>query len=385
MSTWLYWHLYHPLLRLCVRLFHHLPTQRKIMFIHNYGLGYGDSPKAMAEEIARRHLGWEMVWGVSDMSLQFPKGVRKVRLSRIRSVYDLATARVIVTTMKGRCHLRKKRSQFFLYVPHGQIGAKYVERQAGDTLGQGYIEGSKWHSRQTDLTLSSSRLFTDEVLEWYWYNGPMLESGLPRNDILFHYDAHDVERIRCKARVKPGTRVVLYAPTFRNEKSNDPYAIDVPGLLATLREKTGEEWTFLFRAHPCFIWYGKPAFDYGERVIDVTAYDDIQELLIASDVLITDYSSTMFDFALLRRPIFLFTKDIAAYQRMRGLKDWFFRVPYPFCHDNAELMAAVSDFDAAAYRKRCEKFDAFYGSREDGHATERVIDLIAERMDGTTR
>ena len=377
----LYWGVYHKVLLQCVKWFYYLPVKKnKIVFMHDFGNGYGDSPKYIAQEMMGRGLNVDMVWLVNDMSLQFPQAIRKVNINRIRAAYDLATAKVIVTTMKGRCNLKKKKEQFFMYMPHGQIGAKFVERQAGNTLNEGYIEGSKWHSSVSDLFISSSKLFTKEMLTWYWYDGEVMECGLPRNDIFFHYTPDDIQDIKKKVGIPDGVKIVLYGPTFRNEPSNEPYAIDTERVLQTLEQKTGEKWIFLFRAHPNFVWYGKPAFEYSDKVMDVTNYPDMQDLLLISDVLISDYSSAMFDFNLMHRPVFLFTKDIEAYQKMRGLKDWYFKVPFPFCHNNDELASAISNYDEQEYHKKCEEFDKFYGNLETGTAAKQIVDRLQTVM-----
>lgn len=377
----LYWGVYHKVLLQCVKWFYYLPVKKnKIVFMHDFGNGYGDSPKYIAQEMMGRGLNVDMVWLVNDMSLQFPQAIRKVNINRIRAAYDLATAKVIVTTMKGRCNLKKKKEQFFMYMPHGQIGAKFVERQAGNTLNEGYIEGSKWHSSVSDLFISSSKLFTKEMLTWYWYDGEVMECGLPRNDIFFHYTPDDIQDIKKKVGIPDGVKIVLYGPTFRNEPSNEPYAIDTERILQTLEQKTGDKWIFLFRAHPNFVWYGKPAFEYSDKVMDVTNYPDMQDLLLISDVLISDYSSAMFDFNLMHRPVFLFTKDIEAYQKMRGLKDWYFKVPFPFCHNNDELASAISNYDEQEYHKKCEEFDKFYGNLETGTAAKQIVDRLQTVM-----
>lgn len=380
-KEFLYWGIYNKLMRACVHLFYYLPVnKRKIVFQHDFGNGYGDSPKYMAEELHRRGGQYDMVWLVKDKGLKFPYFVRSVRLSRLRSVYELATAKVIVTTMKGRSNLKKKKSQFFLYVPHGQIGAKFVERQAGDALGSSYREGSQWHSSVSDLFLSSSKLFTEEVLKWYWYSGEVMECGLPRNDIFFNYTQEDITRIKRKVGLPDNVKVAFYAPTFRDNGNEKAYAIDTKRLLRALEDKTGDKWILLIRLHPCFIWYKQPPFEYSDTVRNVTAYDDMQELLLISDLLISDYSSTMFDFFLMHRPVFLFTTDVEDYQRMRGLKDWFFRVPFPFCSNNDELLQAIKDYDEATYQQRCEEFGEFYGSLEKGTATQMIVDRLEQVM-----
>lgn len=377
----LYHKIYFRLLEKCIDWFYYLPVKKnKIVFLHDFGNGYGDSPKVLAEEITRRGLSYDMVWLVNDMNLDIPNPIRKALMSRIKSVYELATAKVIITTAKSKYYLKKKSTQFFVYIPHGQIGAKYVERQAGDTLSKGYIDGSIWHSKVSNLFISSSKLHTEEELTWYWYDGEVMECGLPRNDIFFHYTPEDVQDIKKKVGIPDGVKIVLYGPTFRNEPSNEPYAIDTERVLQTLEQKTGDKWIFLFRAHPNFVWYGKPAFEYSDKVMDVTNYPDMQDLLLISDVLISDYSSAMFDFNLMHRPVFLFTKDIEAYQKMRGLKDWYFKVPFPFCHNNDELVSAIANYNEQEYRQKCAEFDKFYGNLETGTASQQIVDRLETIM-----
>lgn len=377
----LYHKIYFRLLEKCIDWFYYLPVKKnKIVFLHDFGNGYGDSPKVLAEEITRRGLSYDMVWLVNDMNLDIPNPIRKALMSRIKSVYELATAKVIITTAKSKYYLKKKSTQFFVYIPHGQIGAKYVERQAGDTLSKGYIDGSIWHSKVSNLFISSSKLHTEEELTWYWYDGEVMECGLPRNDIFFHYTSEDIQSIKKKAGIPDGVKVVLYGPTFRNEPSNEPYAIDTERVLQTLEQKTGDKWIFLFRAHPNFVWYGKPAFEYSDKVMDVTNYPDMQDLLLISDVLISDYSSAMFDFNLMHRPVFLFTKDVEAYQKMRGLKDWYFKVPFPFCHNNDELVSAIANYNEQEYRQKCAEFDKFYGNLETGTASQQIVDRLETIM-----
>lgn len=380
-SHYIYDNFYTKLMAKCISWFSWLPVKRnKIVMLHDFGLGYGDSPKCIAEALLKQDKKYDIVWLVNDMSLEIPDPVRKVYLARIRSVYELATAKVIITTMKGRVNLKKKKSQFFVYIPHGQSGAKYVEK-AAKGLGASYIEGSKWHSSISDLFLSSSKMQTQEMRDYFWYKeGEILESGLPRNDIFFNYQDKDIKRLREHLGISDNEYVVLYAPTFRNKGGLSVYDIDTKRLQEVIRKKTGRECTILIRLHPNYIWYGKPSFVYSDKVKDVTNYPDIQELLLISDLLISDYSSTMFDFMLMKRPVFLYTKDIKNYQEMRGLKDWFFKVPFPFCHNNDELCQAIIDLDPSSYLQRCKEFYKLYGSIEDGHATERIVNRLTDIM-----
>lgn len=382
LSHYIYDNFYAKLMKKCIDWFYYLPVKKnKIVMLHDFGLGYGDSPKCIAEALLKQEKKYYIVWLVNNMSLEIPAPIKKVYLARIRSVYELATAKVIITTMKGRVNLKKKKSQFFVYIPHGQSGAKYVEK-AAKGLGASYIEGSKWHSSVSDLFLSSSKMQTQEMRDYFWYEeGEILESGLPRNDIFFNYQEKDIKRLRENLGINNNEYVVLYAPTFRNKGGLSVYDIDTHRLREVIRKKTGRECTILIRLHPNYIWYGKPAFVYSDKVKDVTSYPDIQELLLISDLLVSDYSSTMFDFMLMKRPVFLYAKDIEEYQEMRGLKDWFDQIPFPVCHNNDELCQAILEYDEQSHHSRCEGFDNLYGSLEDGFATKRVVEKLESIMD----
>ena len=379
-QSYLYWHVYTHVMECCVWFFHYLPVcHRKVVLMHDKGEAYGDSPKYIAEELLRRNKGYKLIWMAKNATIKAPDPILTVRFNRISAAYHLATAKIIVTTQKSRCPLRKKKSQFFIYVPHGQIGAKYVERQT-KALGKSYIEGSKWHSAQCNLFLSSSKLFTEEMHTWYWYDGEIWESGLPRNDIFFNYTSEDVKHIKEKVKIRQDLKIAFYAPTFRDNGNEKAYSLDTEQLLQALESKTGYKWVLMVRLHPNFVWFKVPAFNYSNQVLNMTHYPDMQELLLISDILISDYSSTMFDFHLMKRPVFLFAQDVEDYKQMRGLKDWFFKVPFPFCHNNDELCQAILDFDKSSYNCRCNEFDKLYGSMEDGEATTRVVDKLENIM-----
>jgi CDP-glycerol glycerophosphotransferase len=347
--------------------------------LHDFGSGYGDSEKYLAEEIKKQQLPYKISWMVNDEKLEIPSFIKKVRLSRIRSIYEFSTAKVVCTTGKNRFNVKKKESQFFIYIPHGQSGAKYVEAAMANVT-ENYKRNSQWHSSVCNLFISSSKLQTQEMKDYFWYDGEIAEYGLPRNDIFFHYTQEDISSIKKKLGIDCHTKIALFAPTFRDNGNDQAYALDLERIIKKLELKTKEQWVFLVRLHPCFIWYKKPAFHFGSKIIDVTAYPDMQELLLASNILISDYSSTMFDFMLMKRPVFLFTKDMEDYQRMRGLKDWFSQVPFPICYDNDELIQAIKDFDAQKYQDDIERFNHLYGSLENGEATQKLLERIKSIM-----
>jgi CDP-glycerol glycerophosphotransferase len=192
---------------------------------------------------------------------------------------------------------------------------------------------------------------TKLLKEKFWYGGEILEKGIPRNDIFFKTELHAEmkSRISSKYNIPEGNLIVLYAPTFRRKISIDPYRIDWNNVIPALKEKfDNKEITVLLRLHPNLIGSVdvSPLLN-NPSVIDVTLYHDMQELLCISDVLITDYSSSMFDFTMQRRPCLLYAVDIEKYDR--GYYFDFRDLPYPVATDEASLIENIRKFDKEKY------------------------------------
>jgi len=354
-----------------------LPVKsNKVVFINFDGRGYGCNPKYIAEEILRRSLPWDLVWLVENPDECVPKGIRKATFGNRQGIFEVATAKVIVTNVKTDLHLIKKRNQYVIQTWHGSYGAKLVEKEAEEKLPSGYIRESKRNSRQTDLVLSNSEAMTRLIKESFWYDGEILECGLPRNDMLFSPDAEKVAKIKAELGLSRETKLVLYAPTFRDGGSMDAYGLDCEAILEKLRSG-GEDWRILTRLHPNVCTAQSP-FPENEYIINATHYPDIQELLLASDILITDYSSTPFEFAAMGKQVYIFATDIASYQTQRGLKDDFFTTPYPVNTTNEELLKQIDLYSPELEAEQAAKFMACFGGADKGNAAQKVVDHIEQ-------
>lgn len=378
----LYEKFYHPIMMLCIRLFHYLPVKKnKIVFNNDLGLGYGCNLKYVCDEILRQQLPYELVWIVKNYSYQMPAGVRKSLISRIKSVYDLSTAKIVINNIKGYMNVWKKESQYFIYIPHGQTGAKKGEKEMNN-LTSAYLNATLWHSSQMDLFVTCSTAQSKDMVENFWCTCEILQCGFPRNDIFFKPQEKRIIQIKRELNIPLDKKCLLYAPTFRDNGDDTAYALDMERLQSTLSKKYQNDWVILVRLHPNFFWYKEPHFEYSDTILNVTTYDDIQELFLISDILITDYSSTMFDFNNTHRPIFLFATDVDEYRKMRGLKDFYFTVPFPLCRNNDELMNAIEKHNEQDYKKKLEAFNIIYGDVDDGHASERVVERLKEVING---
>lgn len=171
-------------------------------------------------------------------------------------------------------------------------------------------------------------------------------------------------------------KLLLYAPTFRDDSDFSCYNIDFERLLKVLPQGDNTTWKIIVRLHPN-VMFNVGLFHYNDSIINGSVYPDQQELCMISDCLITDYSSIIGDFLLMNKPVFLYVPDLDFYSDKsigRGLRDFFFQLPFPFSHNQAELESHISKFNNMDNSERVKEFiKTYYETFDDGHASERVV------------
>ena len=370
----LYWRTQSKFYKICGELFHWLPENRKkIVFDNFFGHGFGDSPKYIAEEIIRRDLKYDLVWIVSDLNMEVPPQVRKVKLLSIRTTYELSTAKIIVSNVKVNLPYHKKSSQYYIQTWHGSMAFKSIEKAAQDKLRPEYVRESMADSKHIDLFLSCNSIQTQEIRDCFWYDGEIFECGSPRNDMLYQSVQYK-DKIKQHLGISPETKIMLYAPTFRDDFRMDVYNLDLARLHSCLCNKMGGDWRVLVRIHPNVM--EKNIVKVDSHSMDVTSYPDMQELLLISDVLITDYSTTIYDTIIMHKILFLYAPDIVDYKKNRGLNPIYFRLPTQVCQMNEDLLDYIYRFDRVAYQQRLDDFLCSVRIFDDGNASKRVVDKI---------
>ena len=368
------------------KFLYHLPFNRnKIVFLNFAGKGFGDNGKFIAEEIMRRKLRCKLVWLV-DGNAYVPDGIKNVEREGLSGYYALSTAGIIVNNCKVNfpAGFRKKKKQFYLQTWHGDFALKYIEKEVEDSLRPSYVAKSKADSAMTDAVVSGSQSFSRILRESFWYpeHCSILEYGVPRNDIYFRGNSYRDELKRSYG-FSLEDRILLYAPTFRDHGETDCYNLDFERLRMTLTRTTGEEWKVVVRLHPNISEQGN-MFCYGEKIINGSTFPDQQELSMISDCLITDYSSMMGDFFLMRKPVFLYVPDLERYASRsagRGLRDLFYQLPLSRCNTQRELEEQITLFDRESYERRVDSFmKEYYRPFDDGHASERIVDYLKQTV-----
>ena len=270
----------------------------------------------------------------------------------------------------------KREGQFFINTWHGYGPFKLAEGDVNkDTASKERYTKSNGAS---DLFLTASSFYGQIYRRSFYYQGEVAEYGAPRNDVFFR--KNDLgEKIRKLYRIPQEKGIVLYAPTYRSMTGDDfkKYNPDWEHILASFRERFGKEYVVVYKLHH---YMQKLVLEKGlyEQAVEATFYPDMQELLVAADIVITDYSSLMWDFSLQRRPVFLYHNDEEQYTNDRGfyapVSEW----PYPKAHSEEELIEQIRCFDEEKYITELNAFLEKYGSCDDGHASERVVKRILD-------
>ena len=354
-------------------------SDRKIVFVNFMGRGFGCNPKYIALEIIRQNLPYDLVWLVNDLNEPMPAQIRKVVYGSVDSIYELATAKVIVSNVKNLLpYPDKKQGQFFIMTWHGgPDGFKLIEKEAEHQLNPAYVRESKINSSITDLMMASNQYGYEIMRNSFWYDGEILTCGLPRNDILFHRDENLIAQVRQSLNVPPENKIVMYAPTFRNDVAvtAEVCRLDAKKLLAALKKRFGGDWTLLIRHHPN-VANAFAGSSFGDNVINSTAYPDVQELILVADVLISDYSSVVVDGMLAGKTVFIYAKDFDTYPKERGFAPHFFELPYKVNKSEAELFKCIKNYNAAAMEPKIKRFLDMVKPFDDGHASEAVVARI---------
>jgi CDP-glycerol glycerophosphotransferase len=331
--------------------------------------GYACNPRAVYEKARELVPDMRGVWVVKPEAVaSLPPGVEHVQPGT-RAYFDvLAHARVLVNNANFPNHYVKRDGQLFVQTHHGTpLKAMGLDLKDSPIVGARMdFEGLLRRCANWDFSVSANR-FSTEIWERVYPTGyETLEVGYPRNDALANATDEDVARIRAELGIAPDQTAVLYAPTHREFRASYVPVLDV----AAVADALGPDHVLLVRAHYFYGADPQLAELHREgRIRDVAAHPSVEELCLAADVLLTDYSSIMFDYAVLDRPIVIHAPDWEAYRALRGT---YFDVtadgPGPVARTEDEVVAALQ----APERPRAA-FRARFCSLDDGRAAERVV------------
>ena len=366
-------------LRIVLRLFYIIPiNKRKILFASYGGKQYSCNPKYIFEYMIK-HYGdaYFYIWSLNTPDI-LPEEYENVKIVKFLSfwyIYHALTSGYIIYNSMVKCYLPFRKNQIIVNTWHGGGAYKTMGLDASpykkDSISMKVA--IKKAAKMVNYNISSCKKFTDISSKlWTMSVEKYLSIGMPRNDIMFNIPDSVIKKVRKYFNVEENTKIVLYAPTFRGDYRNTDnftFSLNILHLQKTLKNKFGNDFLTLYRSH----MYDKIMFDKEEAdIICASKYPDMQELLCASDVMITDYSSSIWDFSFTFKPCFLFTPDLVEYKKTTGfytpIEEW----PFSLAETNKQLIENIISFDEEKYKHAVKKHHADLGSYENGTACEQL-------------
>lgn len=366
-------------------------VQNNKIFFMTFNHQYTCNPKYICEEIMRQELPVEMVWAVTNAQLKnkeirnsFPKDVKLVVRGTYEFFKEIVTSKIWIDNAFNFTWnpMPKKKNQFYIQNWHGSLGLKRIGKE--NVGSRRWAFSAKLNAKYVNLCVSNSTFETGVFRETHWPKNKILELGHARNDILFADAATQAklkEKVLSYYGIPENTKIALYAPTFRNDDSADVFDLDHTRFLDALEKRFGGNWVLLNRYHfkskTANKMFGQQTVD--QRILSATEYPDIQELMVASDVGITDYSSWIYDFMLTGRPGFLYVPDLKEYDQERGFYYPLSETPFPFDETNEGLVEKVLAFDMDTYKEKHAQFLEARGCKEQGTAAKQIVEIIKKR------
>jgi len=348
-----------------------------------FGKSYSDSPKYIFEKLNEMYPGkYEYVW-ILDKKTKLPYPAKQIRRFSFAYYKYMARSKYIVFNSRQPKWFVKRKGNVFLETWHGTPLKKLVfDMDEVVSASPMYKKTFYIQSRSWDYLVAANK-FSEEVFKRaFVYDKPMLKYGYPRNDIL-HADNRDsiAASIKKKVGIPKDKKVILYAPTWRDDEyyESGKYKFDLKLDLRKMRDALSDEYAVILRTH-YFIADNLDVAGLEGFVYNLSKYDDIAELYLISDILITDYSSVFFDYANLKRPMLFFTYDLDKYRDvLRGFYiDMEKELPGPLLFTTEEIIEAIENINAVNAKYAAiynEFYDRFCGW-EDGHASENCIKAV---------
>lgn len=355
--------------------------EKKIIVSSFKGNRYSDNPKYIVEELLKRKKGYTIYWELRDMkdADSLPENVIPIKYESIKSLYHYATAKFWIDNARKNAYMKKRKGQFYIQTWHGGFALKKVEKDAEDTLPGYYIKSAKKDSELADLFIADSEFSAQIFHNSYWYDGSIMMSGLPRNDILLEASDERKSEIRKRLNISEHEHLILYAPTFRKIYNSAVYDINFQKCIDVVQKRFGGEWKIGVRFHPGMRKNAKDLGVPSENVYDFSEYDDIQELYLISDILITDYSSVMFDYMYMKRPCIIYAKDIEDYKKDRGFYVELEELPFQIVTNIDEFCEYINHYVEDDYEKNLDTFLNKYQFIQSGNASKEIVDWMESK------
>lgn len=364
------------ILRVIMRLFYLFPIKKGRVVFNSYrGNQYSCNPKYISEYLERNYKNIEIIWFFRKPEEYFflkKRGIKVVRYASLKRFYYEATAEYSINNVGSFSWLPLRKNQHHINTWHG--GGCYKRASLGEKVNDRiYLKTLLMTVKETSEYISSSQFFSDKIIpEEFGFKGNVLNIGMPRNDIFFEKDREKIRNsILDILGINSSSFIVLYAPTWRYDMYQSIDLPDFKMIKNSIKERYQKECVMLYRAHPNL--RNKITGDF----VDVTEYKDMQELLLVSDMLISDYSSCIWDYSILKRPCFLFVPDLKKYEEERGFVVDIHKWGFPIAYDNFELKNIMKNISNESIIERMSNHQKQLGTFEKGKACKEICEIIS--------
>ncbi|MEK4669201.1 CDP-glycerol glycerophosphotransferase family protein [Niallia sp. FSL R7-0271] len=375
------------LFKLAFALLGMLPAQKKTVIFESFlGKQYSDSPRAIYEYLKQNHPEFKLYWSVDKRFIQNfeDRGLNIVPRFSVKWLFRMSRSQYWVSNSRLPLWIPKPKNTTYLQTWHGtplkRLAADMEEVHMPGTNKEKYKRNFLKESSNWDYLVSPNAYSSEIFARAFEFDRKMIESGYPRNDALIN-DNREENILALKERfaLPLDKKIVLYAPTWRDDQfyGKGKYKFDLELDLDQLREELGDDYIVVLRMH----YLVAENFDltpYVGFAYDFSNYEDIRELYLISDLLITDYSSVFFDYGNLKRPMIFYVYDIETYRdKLRGFYfDFEKKAPGPLAKTTDEVIHYIK---LAEKEPLNEKFEEFYNTfcyLEDGDASKRVVEEV---------
>ena len=365
-----------------------LPKNNKIIVFESFlGKQYSDNPRAIYEHIKEEYPSYKLYWSFdkavynsfSELSL------KKLKRFSLKWLITMNRAKYWVSNSRMPLWIPKPRNTIYIQTWHGtplkKLAVDMEKVYMPGTNTENYKKNFLKESAKWDYLISPNEYSTKIFRRAFAFEKEVLETGYPRNDFLVQKDnSKDIQRIKSMINLPANKKILLYAPTWRDNQYYNvgKYKFNIPMDLKEVQKELSDDYIILLRTH-YLVSENLDLKEFNEFVYDVSKYEDIRDLYIISDMLITDYSSVFFDYANLKRPMIFYVYDLEEYRdKLRGFYfDFEKDAPGPLIKTTNELIKVIKQYEEGFYIS--EKVKQFYGKYcylEDGESTSRVVKRI---------
>lgn len=374
---------YFPVAKLVYPMLKLLPLKENtIVFESGVGRQVSDAPREIYDKLVETDKGkYKKVWAYNGTKPMTDKNTKVVKRLSPAYYYYLATSKYWVNNQSFPYYVTARKNTKYLQTWHGTpLKRMLFDLDEIHGRDEGYVDRVTQAKNQWTTLLAQSDYAEEKFKSAFNYSQEVLKVGYPRNDVLFRDTKEQEERLKAMLNISEEKKVILYAPTFRDdaEKKGNKFAVDLKIDFENFINKLGEDYVLLLRFHVIASGKVKIPLEYSDRIKNVSNYPEIQDLYKISECLITDYSSVFFDYMNLKRPMIFYAYDLENYeQNLRGFYlNYEENVPGPIVKEEDELYEYLGDLEKlkSDYSVKMDKMLEKFAPKDDENSAQRVIE-----------